>query len=260
MGAGHAHALYLHEHSPVHAMAPHVKIAAAFSFVFAVAITPREAVWVFVVDAAALGTVIRLARVPLTFVLVRLVVIVPFLLVALLLPFVAVGERVVVFGVPMAVEGLWGAWNVVAKASLGAATSLTLTATTEVPHLLRGLERLKVPAVLTQIAAFMVRYLEVVLGEVARQRTAMVARGYDPRWLWQARAIAASAGSLFIRSYERGERVYGAMLARGYTGAMPPPLVEHPTTRHEWLLAALLPLTAAGAVALAFVLAAVGAG
>jgi cobalt/nickel transport system permease protein len=260
MGAGHAHALYVHEHSPVHAVAPHVKIVAVVTFVFAVAITPREAVWAFAIHAVALGAVIRLARVPPSFVLARMVVIVPFLLMALLLPFVAVGDRVVVFGVPMAVEGLWGAWNVAAKASLGAASSLTLTATTEVPQLLRGLERLKVPSVLTQIAAFMVRYLEVVLGELSRQRTAMLARGYDPRWLWQARAIAASAGSLFIRSYERGERVYGAMLARGYDGAMPPPLVERPTTRREWLLAALLPLTAATTVTLAFALATTGAG
>jgi cobalt/nickel transport system permease protein len=172
-----------------------------------------------------------------------MVVIVPFLLVALLLPFVAVGDRVVVFGRADGVEGLWGAWNVAAKASLGAATSLTLAATTEVPQLLRGLERLQGP-----VRPDADRRVHGPLPRGgprrgARQRTAMLARGYDPRWLWQARPIAASAGALFIRSYERGERVHGAMLARGYDGAMPPPLVERPTTRREWLLAALLPLT-----------------
>jgi cobalt/nickel transport system permease protein len=253
MGAGHAHALYVHGHSPVHRLPPEVKIAAAFTFVASVAVTPREAVGVFVVDAVALVVVIRLARVPVGFLLTRLVVIVPFLLVALLLPFVAVGERVEVLGLSLAIEGLWGAWNMAVKASLGAATSLTLAATTEVPVLLRGLERLKVPAVLTQIAAFMVRYLEVVVGEVQRQRTAMVARGYDPRWLWQARAIAASAGTLFIRSYERGERVHAAMLARGYAGHMPPPLDEPRTTGRHWLAAATLPLVGVTGAVLAFV-------
>ncbi len=242
MGAGHAHALYVHEHSPVHRLPPEVKIAAAFTFVACVAVTPREAVWAFAIHAVALAGVVRLARVPVRFLLTRMVVVVPFLGVAVLLPFVAVGDRIEVVGIPLAVEGLWGAWNVVAKAGLGAATSLTLAATTEVPLLLRGLERLRVPSVLTQIAAFMVRYLEVVVGEVQRQRIAMTARGYDPRWLWQVRPIATSAGALFIRSYERGERVHAAMLARGYAGAMPPPLDEPRTTTRQRLLAATLPL------------------
>jgi cobalt/nickel transport system permease protein len=244
VGSGHAHALHVHGHSPIHRLPPEVKIVAAFSFVFAVAVTPREAFWAFGLDAAALLLVMRIAGVRPRFVLLRLAVIVPFLFAALLLPFVASGERIEVLGVPLAVEGLWGAWNVVAKASLGAATSITLAATTEVPRLLRGLERLKVPAVLTQIATFMVRYLEVVTGEVDRQRSAMVARGYDPRWLWQARAIAASAGALFVRSYERGERVHAAMLARGYDRAMPPPPGEVAVAPSQWLVGASLPSVA----------------
>ena len=57
-------------------------------------------------------------------------------------------------------------------------------------------------------------------------RVAMTARGYDPRWISQARPIASSAGALFVRSYERGERVHAAMLARGFTGEMPAPDTE----------------------------------
>src|SRR6056297_966327 len=132
MGAGHTHVLYVHEHTPVHRLAPEVKIAAAFGFVAAVAVTPREAVWAFAVQAVALGVVVRAARVPVRFLLGRMLVIAPFLGVAVLLPFVAVGPRIEVLGISLAVEGLWGGWNVVAKAGLGAATSLTLAATTEV--------------------------------------------------------------------------------------------------------------------------------
>jgi cobalt/nickel transport system permease protein len=51
MGAGHAHALYVHEHSPIHRLAPEAKLVAAFLFVFAVAVTSREAVWAFLVYA-----------------------------------------------------------------------------------------------------------------------------------------------------------------------------------------------------------------
>ena len=241
MGAGHAHPLYLHEHSVVHRLAPEAKVAAAFAFVFAVAVTPREAVWAFGLHALALGAVTCAARVPVRFVVARLLVVVPFVGFALLIPFVASGERVDVLGVGVSREGLWGAWNVVSKASLGAGVSILLAATTQLPHLLRGLERLRVPPAFTAVAGFMIRYLEVVADELGRTRTAMAARCYRPRWLWQARPVAAAAGSLFIRSYERGERVHAAMLSRGYTGVMPP-LGEARATPSDWLRAAILPL------------------
>jgi len=248
MGAGHAHTLYVHEHSAVHRLAPEAKILAAVAFVAVVAVTPREDVWAFAVHAALLGAVTAVARIRPGFVLARLAGIIPFVLFALLLPFVAGGDEIRVLGMDLSRPGLWGLWNVVAKAGLGAATTIVLTATTEIAEILRGLDRLRVPPVVTAIASFMIRYLEVVASELGRMRTAMTARGYDPRWLWQVKPIAAAAGALFIRSYERGERVAQAMAARGYTGTMPT-LVEAPTHRRDWIVAGLLPL--GGAVALA---------
>lgn len=251
MGAGHTHALYVHEHSRIHRLAAEVKVAAALGFVLAVAVTPREVVWALAVDAAALVAVSVLARVPLRFLLVRLLVAAPFVAFALLIPFVASGERVEVVGLSVSREGLWGAFNVLAKATLGATTSILLAATTEIPRILRGLERLRVPSPFTAIAQFMFRYLEVVAGELGRTRTAMTARGYDPRWLWQLRPLAAGVGGLFVRSFERGERVHAAMLARGYTGTMPS--LDHTvTSRADWLVAATLPLVAAVVAALAW--------
>jgi cobalt/nickel transport system permease protein len=254
MGAGHAHALYVHEHSPVHGLAPEVKIAAAFGFVLAVSLTPRQAVWAFAVDAATLVAVARLARLPPRFVVARLAVILPFIAFAFLIPFIAAGERIVVLGVGVSRDGLWGAWNIVVKATLGATVSIVLAGTTEVPHVLRGMSRLRVPPTLTTIAAFMVRYLELLSGELGRMRTAMTARGYDPRWLWQSRPIAASAGALFIRSYERGERVHAAMLSRGFVGTMPT-LDERVASAGEWLAGAVPPLVAAGAALAALIVA-----
>jgi cobalt/nickel transport system permease protein len=204
-------------------------------------------------DAAALLAVARVARVPIRFVLTRLVVILPFVAFAFVLPFVGEGEKVEVLGVAVSEAGSWAMWNILAKATLGAGTSILLAATTEVPRLLRGFERLKAPRVLTAIASFMLRYLEVISGELRRMRVAMTARGYDPRWLWQARPIASSAGALFIRSYERGERIHAAMLARGFTGEMPVIRDEQATTR-QWAGAASLPLLAAALMALGWVL------
>lgn len=252
MGAGHAHALYVHEHSVLHRMPPEAKLVGAVLFVICVAITPRQAVWAFAVYAVVLALLIRLSRVSLRFVAVRMVAIAPFFLFAFLIPFIAAGDTVEVLGVAVSREGLWGAWNVIAKASLGAAVSILLAATTEISEMLRALTILRVPPALTAIAMFMVRYLVIVSNEVARVRIAMVSRGYDPRWLWQAKPIASSAGSLFVRTYERGERVHAAMLSRGFTGAMPE-LGRRRASVRDWSRVASAVVIVASVAALALV-------
>ena len=132
--------------------------------------------------------------------------------------------------------------------------AILLAATTPVTEILTGLERLRVPKVLTAIAGFMVRYLDVIVGDAGRMRTARLSRGDNPRWIWQARAFASSAGLLFVRSYERGEQVHLAMISRGYDGTMPE-LHHHPRDATAIFVAALLPV-AAGIV---MVLARIGA-
>ena len=241
MGAGHTHPLYVHEHSRVHHLPSEVKLVAVFAFAIMVATTPRDDVVAFAGLALALAVATRAARVRARFLLVRLAVVTPFLLAALLLPFVASGPRVSVLGMSLAVEGLWGGFGMASRALLGAGASLLLVATTEVPDLLRGLERLRVPPLLTQIASFMIRYLEVVAGEVSRQRRAMTARGFDPRWLWQLGPIASGLGVLFIRSYERGERIHDAMRARGFVGTLPEIGHRHAPVASDWAYALALP-------------------
>ena len=247
MTQGHAHgdgldSLYVAGDSPVHRVAPEVKIAATVAYVFAVVATPREALWAFAADAALLACVVGLAGLPAALVARRLRIEIPFLLFAAFMPFTGAGPRVDIFGVSLSEPGLWAAWNIVAKGTLGVAASIVLAATTPVADLLRGLGRLHVPRVVTAIAGFMVRYLGIVAGEARRMHVARQSRGYDPRWLWQARGMAASTGTLFVRSYERGERVYLAMVARGYEGTMPALEGRRASVSQWWL--AVLPLTA----------------
>lgn len=239
MGAGHAHALYIHEHSAIHSLAPEAKVVAALGMVVSVAITPREAIWAFIVYAAIILALSRLGRVPPAFLAARLVAVLPFVVFALFIPFIAGGETTSLFGVDLSVPGLWGAWNILVKAILGASTSILLTATTEVADILRGMGVLRVPALFTAIAVFMIRYLELIADELGRMRVAMTARGYDPRWLSQMRPIAGAAGALFVRSYERGERIHAAMLSRGFTGVMPVMGRSHPGGR-DWVAVTLL--------------------
>ena len=244
MGTGHAHPLYLPGASPLHRARPQCKIAASLLFVLAVVATPREALWAYGLYALLLVGIARVGRVPLAFLARRLVIEVPFLLFAVLLPVVGQGERIEVLGLPLAREGLWAAWNILVKGTLGVAASVIVAATTPVPELLRGLERLRLPRAFTTIAGFMVRYADVIADELRRMRVARLSRGYDPRWIWQARAVAATAGALFIRSYERGERVYLAMVSRGYAGSMPV-LEDLAASRRQWLAALAVPAAAA---------------
>jgi cobalt/nickel transport system permease protein len=221
LGAGHSHALYVHEHSPIHRLAPEAKIVAALGIVASIAVTPRQAVWAFGLYAILVAGLVTLSRLSPGFVALRLVAIAPFVFFALFIPFIAGGEITEIGGVPVSVDGLWGMWNVLAKATLGASVSVVLTATTEIPDIIRGMGALRVPALFTSIATFMVRYLELIVDELGRMRVAMSSRGYDPRWISQARPVASAAGALFVRSYERGERIHAAMLSRGFNGAMP---------------------------------------
>ena len=243
MGAGHAHRHSRHGHSPVHALPPHTQIAAAFAFVVVVVSTPREAMWAFAVYAVLLAYVARHARVPAGFLLKRLLIEVPFVAFAVLMPFVAEGERVQVLGLPLSVSGLWGAWNVLAKGTLGVAASVLLAATTELRELLLGLQRLKLPPLLVQIASFMIRYGDVITDEMRRMRIARESRGFEARGVRHWGVLAKSAGALFIRSYERGERVHLAMVSRGYTGSMPV-IDEVTASRAEWRHALTLPCAA----------------
>jgi cobalt/nickel transport system permease protein len=218
VGAGHGHKLHFHGHSPVHRAPAHLKVAALLAFALVVVATPREWFPVFGAYLLLLLGVIALSRVPFTYIGKRMVVEVPFVVFALLMPFVATGPRVDVLGLALSEAGLLAAWGLLAKGTLGVMASLTLAATTEPRDLLVGLERLRVPSQLVQIIGFMIRYLDVVTDEMRRMRIARESRGFRGGPLRSWPVLARTAGALFVRSYERGERVHLAMVSRGYTG------------------------------------------
>ncbi len=251
MGSGHAHSFFVHAHSPLHRLPPECKLLASLLFVLAVVFTPREAFWAFGLYALAILALTRVARVPVGFLLKRLVIEVPFLAFAVMMPFLGQGERVAVLGLSLSTEGLWAAWNIVAKGTLGLGASIVLGATTQIPEILVGMEKLRAPKAFTSIAGFMIRYLEVIVSDMQRMKVARESRCYNPRWFWQARAVATSAGALFIRSYERGERVYLAMISRGYDGIMPT-LGTRAASRSEWVACLALPAGAALVAAFAW--------
>ncbi len=221
MGAGHGHRLHFHGHSPVHRAEPHHKVLALLAFVLVVVATPADWFVVFAGYLAVLVVVVAVSRVPPPYLLKRMVVEVPFVVFALLMPFIATGPRTEVLGVAVSEAGLLAGWALLVKGTLGVLASLTLAATTEPQDLLSGLQRLRLPHQLVQIMGFMIRYLDVVSAEMRRMRVARESRGFSARNPRHWPVLARSAGALFIRSFERGERVHLAMLSRGYTGRLP---------------------------------------
>jgi cobalt/nickel transport system permease protein len=230
---------------------PHTKLVAVLAFSAVVVATPVHAGWAPWAYAAFLGLLLIVAAgagVRPGRLLRSLVVEAPFVFFAVLLPVVSRGPRTEVLGVSLSESGLVAGGSILAKATLSVLAATLLAATTDARALLRGLERLRMPTVLVQILSFMIRYADVVGGELRRMRVARESRGFQARHLGALKVLGPAAGSLFIRSYERGERVHLAMLSRGYTGRLPTGPVALVGPR-SWALALSLPLAAAAVVA-----------
>ncbi len=222
--------------SLVHRLNPRLKLLATLAFVLVVTTTPPGNWLAFTLLAAlAIGAVL-VAEVPLVDGLKRSAVALPFAgMVAISLPFTQVGEvlwswRPFGFTLTITDAGLVLFATVVLKAWLSVMVSGLLVATTPFPDLLKAMRSLHVPAVLTATISFMYRYLFVLVDEAMRLQTARASRSVGPgRTLrWRARVLGGMIGSLFIRSYERSERIYAAMLSRGFAGEV------RTLTHHAW--------------------------
>jgi cobalt/nickel transport system permease protein len=209
--------------SRVHRLDPRAKLVGLLG-VTVVAVSTPPAGWpVWAGCAALLALYAAAGRVGPGEVWRRVRVVLPLVLLAgALVPLVRTGGATVELGfLTLHEDGLAIFAGVAAKAAIGTAGAALLGATTTFPAVLHGLERMRVPRLLVLIAAFMYRYLFVIVAEADRMRAALAARGYRPRTALQAGPMGRVATAMFLRTYARGERVHLAMLARGFRGAMP---------------------------------------
>ncbi len=248
MGSGHSAHLHVEGVTPLHRLPAHVKLVGLLVFVLATVSVPNEARGVLVLLLALAVALLLSTRVPARHLLPRLAVETPFAVFAVVLPFVAVGPQVELGWFSVSRPGLVAAVALLLKGTTGVVSAVAFAVTTPPRDLVRALQHLRVPDPLVTIASFMVRYVEVVSDQLRRMRVARESRGFRARSLRAWPALASSTGALFIRSYERGERVHLAMLSRGYRGRLPvtAPLAG---TTGQWA-AALLPaaLATAGSV------------
>ncbi len=221
-GHGHGHDLidhlYLHEHTKVHSLPGHLKLVGALSFIFVVVATPVREYLAFLGYFIILLAIARLAKLRYRTLAKRMLIEIPFVFFAILIPFATPGEKIEFLGLALSPEGLWVAFGILAKSTLGVMTSIILSATTQSRELLTSFRKLRVPETLVQIASFMFRYTSVVVDELNRMKVARQSRGFEARGIKDWKILGQSIGALFVRAYERGERVHLAMLARGYEG------------------------------------------
>ena len=184
--------------------------------------------------------VILIAKLPLLTVFKRSLIEIPFILFAVLMPFFGTGKSSIFFGFTIYEEGLLAAAAIIAKGTIGVLGAIALSATSTAKDILQGLERLKLPAIMVNIATFSLRYINVVSDEMERMKVARIARGFQARGVRDWKILGSAAAALFIRSYERGERVHLAMLSRGFTGALPKISNDSPS-RKDLLGAVALP-------------------
>ncbi|HHY84788.1 MAG TPA: cobalt ECF transporter T component CbiQ [Verrucomicrobia bacterium] len=197
------HSHFTHSDSIVHRMRPDVKLACAFALILATALAPGHwTAWYAAVFALLTGATL-VSRVPLKFVIQRLLLLSPFIL--------------AIAAVNAFHPDVRTPWQVVAaKSLLSLLAVLLVTLTTPFGKILQVLRRAKVPALLITTMALMHRYLFVLADESERMQRARLSRTFRKRkGIWW-RLSASVVSQLFVRASQRAERIYDAMCARGW--------------------------------------------
>jgi cobalt/nickel transport system permease protein len=217
-----------HQHTPWHDLVPQARLLCVTLSVFAIALTQKGQWWTWAIYGTGLLGTIFVARLTLLILLKRVAIEFAFLGVILLGTLFRDGGTVLWSwgALKVTTVGLTILGSVTLKVVLSLFAVNLLILTTSIPALLNAAIALRVPPLLVAIMASMYRYLGVLIAEFNTMREAAMARNLMANNLATRIVVGNIIGSLFIRTYERGERVYQAMLARGYQGV--PPLERLP--------------------------------
>ncbi len=213
----------------LHRVEARIKVVAMVTFVILTA--GMSATPYLLAALGIIGLLAVIARMPVRLLAGRLALVVPFsVLMLVVLPFTVPGEGVALAELgPLALvatrEGLLQAQVLALRLANGVLAASILTFLTPFPVLMNALRGLRVPPILVTLMEFTVRYLFVLADEARRMQLSRQARDFRPRGFlwhsWTMSTLAQMVGVLFIRSYTRADRVYQAMLARGFSGHQP---------------------------------------
>ncbi len=208
-----------------------MKLVIALAFIFATASIPPGKWPAFGAMLLIVWTAAAFSGIGIPRVFLRSLVALPFILIALPMVFTKPGAplyelSLVLFTLTATVEGVEFFTSVLIKSWTSVTAAVLLTSTTPPLALLSALRALKLPAILVAVVMLMYRYLFVIVEEAQRMlrarsaRSAAIGPGSGGSVVWRARSAGGMAGSLFIRTLDRSERIYMAMLARGYDGGI----------------------------------------
>lgn len=229
----HLHALdqYQEGNSLVHRLDPRVKLVLTLAFVVAVTAVPHG-VWVsLLLFLGTIAVIAALARVPPILIFRRSMIAIPFALAAITLVFTVDGTPLATLSVAsrnvsITHQGTVAFASILTKSWLAVLAATVLATTTSFPDLVAAMRALRLPKVMVAIVSFMYRYIFIIADEALRLQRAREARSASPRstaggsLLWRTKILGGMIGSLFLRSYERSERIYSAMLSRGFDGTI----------------------------------------
>jgi cobalt/nickel transport system permease protein len=218
--------------SPIHQMDGRIKLVLSVAIIISCALLPINSWPVYIFLAGILISLTILSDLNLWYVLKRSLIVLPFLLTAVPLVFHGTGTEIFTLNVDKLTliiypDGLSHFASLGIKSWLSVIAAILLASTTNFPELLHAMRAVKVPRLLVAVIGLMWRYMFLMVEEVDRMTRARLSRSGQSfsssirtggSLLWRAHVTGGMAGSLFIRSLERSERVYSAMLSRGYDG------------------------------------------
>ncbi len=221
---------YRERDSFVHRLDARVKLVVCLFFIVTINLSPIQAWPAYVLYLALIVSIIAASRLSVGSVVRRSMLAAPFVLIAAVgMPFVAEGRGILTipllsWRLTVTDVGMLRFANVIVKSWLSVLVAVALIFTTHFLELARAMRSLGVPAILTSIILLMYRYLYVLVDEALRMIRAREARsaaaedGHEGGGLlWRLKVSGNMVGTLFLRTYERSERSYHAMLARGFT-------------------------------------------
>lgn len=219
---------------------PRAKLLSMLILIFAVALL--QSIPLVIIGFAVSFTLLLISKIPLHFAyqLIKIVAIflVPFFII---LPLTYPGETEMHFlGMPFAIEGVRLAALIVIKALSIVIAAFVIFGSGRFDIAMIALQDLKCSPVIVQMMLFTYRYIFLFLSEMRRMDIAMKARGFIKRPnLYTLKALGGFIGTLLIRSFERTERIYKAMLSKGYQGELHT-LVEFKTEAKDYIKSALI--------------------
>jgi cobalt/nickel transport system permease protein len=231
-------------------LTPQARVLAVGLGVFAIALTPNGRWLTWVIYGLGVGMALILCQVKLLAVLRRVAVELLFIAVVVLGTLFREGGQVLwSWGLlRISTTGLEVLGSVTLKAFLSLLLFNLLIFTTPIPLILQALAILRVPPLLVTIMTSMCRYLDVLIRETQTMRRAALSRNLLIRPRTARFVVGHLIGGLFIRTYDRGERIHQAMLSRGYQGTIPGLPKAQPGWLDGWVLTLICLLALLGQV------------